>query len=421
MEQGEVLVRLAVALGVGLIVGLERGWQQRDAADGSRELGLRSFALVGLAGGVLGLLAQSLGAAVFGLALLALVGLLTAAHWLAAREDRDRGLTTEVTAMTVFGLGGMAAVGYAVPAVASAVVMALLLSGKPILHRWIRAIAPVELSAALQLALITAVVLPVLPDQGYGPYAALNPYKIWWMVILVAGLSFVGHAASRLIGARRGVLLTAAFGGLASSTATALSLSRMAARQPGLERTLAAGVVMASIIMAPRMMVMALAIAPTLLPHLLAPVAAMTASGGVAVALLVRSGASERAVVSSDSAASPFELGIALKFGALLAGVQLLARGLQDWLGDAGLYALALIAGLADVDAMTLSTGGMVGGGLPLFTAASVILLTAAVNTTAKTVIVAVVAGGRMALAVAASLLVSLALGGVTLWLSSQS
>ncbi|MFD1628052.1 MgtC/SapB family protein [Azospirillum griseum] len=420
MEQGDVLIRLAVALGIGLIVGLERGWQQRDAAEGSRELGLRSFALIGLGGGALGVVSQPLGGAVFGLALLALVGLLAVAHGLAARDGADRGLTTEITAMTVFGLGGMAALDLTIPAVASAVVMTILLSGKPVLHRWLRSIAPGEMSAVLQMALITAVVLPILPNQGYGPYGVLNPYTIWWMVILVAGLSLVGHLASRLIGARRGVLLTAAFGGLASSTATALSLSRMAVNQPGLHRTLAAGVVMASIIMLPRMTLMVLAIAPALMPFLLVPVAAMTLCGALACALLVLTGTTEQGSRSTSApAAAPFELGIAVKFGALLAVVQLVASALRDWVGDAGLYALAVIAGLADVDAMILSTGGMVGGSLPLQTAANVILLTAMVNTVAKAVIVAAVAGRRMAVAVTLSLLTSVLSGGMALWLTS--
>ena len=206
---------LGAALGVGLMVGLERGWRDRDLPEGGRVAGLRTFALIGLLGGLLALLGPA-PQLLLASGLLAVVLLFAVSFRRAFDAAGSLSITTAVAAMATFGLGALAAHGHAVLAVGTAVVVALLLDLKPVLHRWVRLIQPPELNAVLQLGVLSAVVLPLLPNAGYGPYAALNPYQLWLAVVLVAALSLLGHIAMRLRGARQGLLWMGFFGGLAS-------------------------------------------------------------------------------------------------------------------------------------------------------------------------------------------------------------
>lgn len=192
---------LGASLGVGLLIGLERGWRDRDLPEGGRVAGLRTFALIGLLGGILSMSAPGSGLLpATGLGTLAL--LFAVSYRRASAASSSLSITTAVAALATFGLGVLAARGHAALAAAAAVVVALLLDLKPLLHRWLRLIQPGELNALLQLGVLTAVVLPLLPDAGYGPYEALNPYKLWLAVILIAALSLLGHAASRAGGER---------------------------------------------------------------------------------------------------------------------------------------------------------------------------------------------------------------------------
>ncbi|MCG8695509.1 MAG: MgtC/SapB family protein, partial [Minwuiales bacterium] len=230
LDDLDLFVRLAVALASGMLIGLERGWEGRDLPEGSRIAGVRTFGLVGLLGGAVVLFAGDfsgvfLAAVALGLALFAAV-----AYWRASRIAADIGITTLVVLLLAFVLGALAGAGYLVPASAAAVVVAILLGIKPELHGILQRMDRTELLASLRLLLLSVVVLPVLPDQGYGPWQALNPYRIWWMVVLIAAISYAGYLSIRLIGTRRGILLTGLLGGLASSTAVTLSFARLAQR-----------------------------------------------------------------------------------------------------------------------------------------------------------------------------------------------
>lgn len=218
---------LLVALVIGLLIGVERGWQARDSQEGQRIAGVRTYGLIGLLGGVLGVLAENFGPLILGLGLIGL--LITLAMFFLAKQLREGewSITSLIAAILVYLLGALAVTGQVVIASSLAVVMVLLLSNKPLLHGWIQKLEAVELKAAIQLLLMSVVLLPVLPNQGYGPWEALNPHKIWWMVVLIAGISFVGYFAIKIGGARRGILFTGLFGGLASSTAVTLHLSRL--------------------------------------------------------------------------------------------------------------------------------------------------------------------------------------------------
>jgi uncharacterized membrane protein (DUF4010 family) len=413
-ENLEVLWRLGAALAIGLLIGFERGWEVRDRAEGTRIAGIRTFAVVGLLGGAVGVLALGQGGWVVAGALAALGAILAVAHARDPGRDKDQSITTLVALLACFALAVLAGVGEVTVAAAAAVVIALLLGVKPELHGLLQRIRREELLATIRLLLISVVVLPVLPDRGFGPYAAFNPYRLWWMVVLVAAISYVGYVAARIAGERRGILAMALFGGLASSTAVALNLARLGRDKAVAPATMAAGTVTASAVMFPR----ALVIVAVLAPELAAPVAAaLMPAAAVAFAgawLWIRRKPDDGTAVGAEGLATgnPLDLAAAIKFGALLAAIMVLARAAADVLGEAGLIAIAAASGLADVDAITLSVvQGFSDTAFGPKPAVAAILAAVAVNTAFKVALVAVIAGARAGLSVGLPLAAALAAG----------
>jgi len=266
----QIFERLGLALAVGLLVGLERGWRERAAAEGSRVAGIRTFALIGLGGGLAALLTGPAIGLAFGLVFAGFAALMIAAYIGGVRPG-EVGATTTVAALVTFLLGAIAVSGPMEVAASAAVVTAILLSAKPVLHRWVERIEYPELSAVLKLLLISVVMLPVLPNRTVDPWDALNPYELWWMVVLIAGLSFCGYVAVRLIGAERGVMLTGLLGGLTSSTASTLHFARLSRQSAGAERLLAAAAAVACATMLPRILLVVGVLNLPLLLRLLAP------------------------------------------------------------------------------------------------------------------------------------------------------
>jgi uncharacterized membrane protein (DUF4010 family) len=356
-----------------------------------------------------------LGTWVVASAFLVLGALLAVAHYRDANRERDQSITTLVALLACFALATIAGTGNIAAASGAAVVVALLLGIKPELHGLLRRIRREELLATIRLLLISVVVLPVLPDRGFGPYDALNPYRLWWMVVLVAALSYVGYVAVRIAGMQRGILLMALFGGLSSSTAVAISLARMGRQKSIAPAILTAGAVTASAVMFPRTLVIVAALAPSL-AQMLAPVlvpAAVVALGGAwLLARRCRSDAAVALGTENFASRNPLDLRTALQFGGLLTIVAFLARAAADVLGKGGLLAIAAASAFADVDAITLSVAdgtaaGVFGG--PLAVAA--ILTAVAVNTAFKVTLVAAIAGWRAGLGMGVPLAAALAAG----------
>ena len=407
---------LAAALAVGLLIGVERGWRDRDLADGGRVAGLRTFALAGVLGGVLAVLPSEFGAwpllgGIVGLSLL-----LAVSYREASRASGNLSVTTAVAMLLTFVLGALAARGAVALALAAAVVTAVLLNLKPTLHRWLQLIQHRELTAALQLLVLSVVILPNLPDSGYGPYQALNPYRLWWAVVLIAGLSLAGHLAMRLTGARRGVFWTGVLGGLASSTAATLALARHARRQPALAEAAAAGALAACGVMFLRMLVLVASIQPSLARPLGVPLIAT----GVTLLLLAvwqwRSGAGRSVPAQEVEPVAPFDLGTALGFGAFLAVMAVLVPAAKQWLGEPGIYALAALSGLADVDATVISVARLQGaGGLSEATTVAAISLTTLANMGTKASIAWTTGGAAVGWPVLRGYAVAMAVGAVTL------
>src|SRR5262245_331264 len=247
--------------------------------------------------------------------------------------DPPEDVTTVAAVGAVMLLGALAGIGELETAVVGSVGVAVLLFFKPALHRWVGALSTAELHAVLLFLVISIVTLPILPDRGMGPYQVLNPYKIWWIVVLISGLSFAGYAATRIVGARKGHLLTALFGGLVSSTAVTASLAAIARERPKEAAVLAAGIGLACSVMSVRVALIAGAIAPPVGFALAWPMALMTLAGIAGAALAWRGAKGGESAAPKLS--NPFDLRMAIRFAALIAGVLLLAKFLEERVGDA--------------------------------------------------------------------------------------
>ncbi len=388
--------RLGVALAIGLLIGLERGWHERELAEGERIAGIRTFGLIGLLGGVTATLEEDFGGWIAAAGLLAIAIAFGIAQWHDPRRGTDVSITTNIAALIAFGLGAVAGTGTMLPAAGAAVVTALLLGVKQELHHLLEHIDRAELLATLRLLLISVVVLPVLPDRGFGPWEALNPYRLWWMVVLVSSISYIGYFTTRLVGARRGVLLIGILGGLVSSTATVLSLSRQARDTAVSPSLVVSGMLAATATMFPRTLLIATVIAPQTFELLALPLLSASVIAGAAAALFARGGRpSVEARPAETKPANPLDIKTAIKFALVLAPVMLLARALNVWGGDTGLYLLSGVSGLVDIDAIALSMATMTAKAETTATVAqAAILLATIVNTLVKPAI-AFTVGGR--------------------------
>lgn len=415
MDEIDLFKRLGLALAIGLMIGVERGQHTRNQSGGVRVAGVRSFSLIGLLGGLCGWLTTVLGPSFLGFAFVALAALVGLTYWVTSLRDGDLGITTEIAALLVFTLGAAAMLGPMAPVAAAGVVTAALLAAKSILHGWVREIRRFELTAAIQLAIISVVMLPLLPDQGFGPGGVLNPRPLWWAVVLIAGLSFAGYLAIRIAGARSGTLLAGLLGGLASSTATTLAFSRIARRAQPLAPSLAVGVVLAGSVAFLRIHVVASVLNGSLGSALTVPMLVMAAVGFAgALALRAVAGASEEALPDARGLSNPLELASAVTFGALLAVVAVATEYFQAWFGAAGVYGVAILSGIADVDAVTVSMARMADDEETLAVATRAVVLAASVNTAVKAAIALAVGGAQIGLRVSAVSLVVLMAGGIS-------
>ncbi|MFN2349058.1 MAG: MgtC/SapB family protein [Thioalkalivibrio sp.] len=418
MDELASFYTLGVSLAMGLLIGLERGWHEREQSEGHRVAGIRTYALIGLLGGVWGLLSQELGHLLLAVAFTALAIVLVAAHAIGQRDDPDIGITGVIAGLLTFAFGAMSALDLIAPAAAGAVITTLLLGIKPTLHDWVAKLERRELLATLKLLLISVVILPLLPDEGYGPWSALNPYRIWWMVVIIASISFAGYFAMKIIGERKGILFTGLFAGLASSTAVTLNFSRLAQKSHNMENVLSAGILVACATMFPRILVVSSIFSWTLATTLLAPILAMALVTYAAAWLFWRREA-QGASSGETHLKNPFELRPALSFAVLLALIMLLSRALSDKFGDTGIYLLAAFSGVSDVDAITLSLADMAGSTLSTSTAALAILIASFANSMIKAGLSLWIGGAALGARVGLSMLTAMIAGYATWWFVS--
>lgn len=346
----EALPQFLTSLAIGLLIGLER---ERNP---SAKAGLRTFALVALFGTMSALLSTKLGSPWLLIAgLLAVAGTIVAANLNNPREENDPGTTTVIALVLCYMLGAMIWYGLAKLAVMLAIGITALLYFKPELRGLSQKLTRRDLVAVLQFSVLTFIVLPILPDQNYGPYGAFNPHQAWLMVVLISGISLAGYAALQVVGTRYGAPLLGFLGGLVSSTATTMIYAKNGKSNPVMSNLAASVIVIASMVMLVRLIVVSTAVAFGALPGLL-PVLAGGLVFGLMVALYNWRKMSNTTELFIPETSNPAELHTAIGFGLLYVAVLLGAAWMADIAGSQGLYAVALASGLTDVDAITLSS-----------------------------------------------------------------
>ncbi len=393
-------------------MGLQRQHEQSELA------GIRTFPLISIFGTISGLLAQDFGGWVIAMGLASLTALVVAANYMRVKAPHvDVGLTTEAAALLMYAVGAYLVLGDKTVAVVVGATAAVLLHLKDTLHSFVRRIGEKDLKAIMQFVVISLVILPVLPDQAYGPYDVLNPHNIWLMVVLIVGIGLLGYFAYKIFGQKSGTLLGGILGGLISSTATTVTYARRTSDDQHTSSKLAAIVIfIASAVSVARVIVEVAVVASGTLPTVAPPLAA------VFLFMLVLGGGMY--LFKGDNAdqmpeqGNPAQLKTALVFGAIYAAVLLATAFAKDYLGDSGLYIVAVISGLTDVDAITLSTARLMStDNVGLDSGWRIILIAALSNLTFKAGLVGVLGSrsvfGKVALLFGAVL----AFGMLVLWL----
>ncbi len=377
--------RFAAALLIGALIGLEREFVQQRSGD--QEFGgIRTFALISLMGAVAAFLSDRFGFMIFIAAYLGLILMLLVSNLGPALRGEEEGITTEVAALLVPFLGAMVIWDEPAIAIALGVVTALVLALKPGLHTLARRMSPADLRATLEFAIISAVILPLLPNRGFGPFSVLNPAQIWLLVVLVSGIGFLGYILMKVLGAEEGIGLTGVLGGLVSSTATTISFAGRSKTSTGLSSALAQGILLASAVMFPRMLIEVAVVNARLLPSVSIPLGMMLITASVIVFVLWRRRSGDEGQDGSAvQLGNPLRWQTAVTFALVFAVVLIVVRAANEYLGSAGVYVASVLTGLTDVDSITLTVADLsLVGELQSQVASIAIALAALVNTTVK-------------------------------------
>ena len=336
MDTLALFERLAVALAIGLLIGLERGWKARDEAEGERTAGLRTHALSGLLGGVWAALANTHGEGgivALSIAFAVFAGAMTLFFWRETNQEGTRDGTNLIAALLAFSLGAFAVLGDMTVAAAAAVAATGLLALKSALHAWVRRLTWQELRSALILLAMTVILLPALPNRGIDPWGVINPHEIWLMTVLIAVISFAGYVAVKLFGDHNGIAVTGLAGGLVSSTAVTLSMARLAQAHPARTSTLAGGALISSAMMLARVLAVVAIVNAGLLAKVGLPLAtacAVLAAAGIGLIGWRRAG--DDSEEGTLALTNPLDVAGVLKFGAL--PMQVLGAWLRNpWWG----------------------------------------------------------------------------------------
>jgi uncharacterized membrane protein (DUF4010 family) len=389
--------RFAAALLIGALIGLEREFVQQRS--GEQEFGgIRTFALIALLGAVAAFLTDQYGPLIFLVVYLGLILLLWASLLASSMRGVEEGITTEVTALLVPLFGAMMIWNQPAVAAALGVITALILALKPRLHGAARRMSTEDLRATLEFSIITAVVLPLLPNEGFGPFGVLNPFQIWLLVVFISGIGFLGYVLMKYLGPERGVGITGLLGGLVSSTATTLSFAGRSKTNAGLSTVLAQGILIASCVMFPRVLIEVAVVNPELVRQVVVPLAAMLIAGVITVYILWRRGrAEETADHGGVELSNPLRLKTAITFGLVFAVVLVAVEAANEYFGSAGVYVASILAGITDVDSITLSVSNLsLKGLLDARVAAIAIILATIMNTIAKAVMAMVLGTPRL-------------------------
>jgi uncharacterized membrane protein (DUF4010 family) len=412
----ELLTRFALALGLGLLVGLQRQRVESHIA------GIRTFSLITLFGAVCATLAQPFGAAALVGGLVAVTALAVMGNVLALRQAQDghydAGLTTEVAMVLMFAIGAYTMTGDAMLCLMLAGGVAVLLQLKDPLHKAIASLGDRDFWAIIQFILISAVILPIVPDRTIGPYDVVNPRDVWWMVVLIVGIGLAGYLVYKFFGEKAGTLLGGVLGGLVSSTATAASWAQRSRGQHALVPMAAVVIVVSTTVSFVRVLIEIAVVAPNVVWQVYPPILVLLASLVVLSWLDYRRAAGD-GDQEKPELDNPSKLGPAFIFAGLYAGILIAIAAAKEHLGEGGLYLVAVLSGLTDIDAITLSTSHMMqDGGVETATGWRLIVTAALANLAFKLGTLATVGPGaltrRVALRFGSAAAVGLAL--IFLW-----
>ncbi|MDH3745655.1 MAG: MgtC/SapB family protein [Acidobacteriota bacterium] len=408
--------RVAEALAIGLLVGIERYKSRSESEKGSA--GVRTFAAFGLLGGVCGLLAQP----TFTLAAFAAIAALIIVGYY--RESTHAvGLTTEISALLVFWLGVLVYTREAL-AISAAIVLTLLLASKDALHRFVKdSVTETELFDTLKYLAVVLVVFPLLPDRNLGPFGFFNPRNVWLLVILVSTIGYAGYLLVRWFGGRRGLILSAVAGGLVSTTATTVAIAARARQLPGASRFLGTTAVLANAVQFPRLLLLLWVVNRSFARTLSVPLLGMAAAGFVGALVLSRR---ERAAKDKPKVemplTNPFSLMASLKFGAFFAAVLLLVRAAEAWLGETGVFLASALGGGVSASAVALTAAGLVSKSTISAPAGAIaLLLGISTNALVKWTIARTQGTGKLAFWVGGGLATMVATGFLLLALSTRT
>lgn len=411
-----ILQQLGIALILGTLVGLERE-KKYQMFNYHGFGGVRTFALVGL----LGALTYILGKEVFLLFPLITGGflfLIISAYMVVALKHDRTGLTSEIGAILVYLIGVLCAMDKYLIAMILAVSVMTVLHFKDNLHSWAKHLRNEEILSTIEFMIIAFVVLPLLPNENFGPYGFFNPYVVWLMVVFISGISFVSYIAMKVLGEKRGITLTGFLAGLISSTALTLSFSAQSKKNKGVIYPYVIAIVVASSAMFFRILFEVAILNRALLADLYYPMITMGVIGILSVCFIFfrsRKFDSKSVERNKWEVKSPFSLIPALKFGLVFAFVLFLSRFAIDIMGNRGLYLTSFVSGLVDVDAITVSMANLAKSGVSNFAAVTAITIAAITNTLIKGVIFFIFGNKKVALKIMAVYLLMLLGGGVSM------
>lgn len=382
LTQMEFLIRLMVACGIGLLIGLER---EHDALTKNESIfaGIRTFVLLSMVGFIGAAMNFILSPLVFIVVLSGAIILISLSYWITAHKG-DVGGTSEITAIIAVLLGGLVFLGHIEISLMMTVIIMVLLSSKLRFQSVIGKITNEELYSFIRFIVVALLIFPFLPNRTYGPYQVINPHEIGWVIILISGLGFVSYVLIRVFGSGKGILLTGILGGLLSSTMATYVFSKKSKEQPLLSAECATAIFAASSIMVIRVLILIFIFNKNLLPDLYISFAIVFLTAAGVTLYFYKNNKRKPDIEATIPLGKPLNLSGALLFGAIFTVILFLVAFANEYFGKQGIYFTSGIAGLTDVDAITISVSKLANDNITLFSAQNAILIATISNTILK-------------------------------------
>lgn len=397
----EIIYSLLISLSIGAIIGFEREWKTQRTSEVIHDAGLRTFAVVSLLGGLSAILSKVISPLILPSLALGLSLIIFISYRLSAKKSKDFGFTTEVSLLLVFAMGALAAAEYKLEAIAFAAIIVALLRIKTKTQKYIKGLEVDEVNATIQLLLLAVVALPLLPNENIGPGGTINPRTIGILILLIAVISYFGYFSAKLFGTRIGILLTALLGGMTASTAVAIAFSRIAMKNNNVSRALlGGGISLAAAMMGPRLLIMIGVLNIKIVPYISPVLITLTVIPMAASIWIATRSKNQANLTAPLKLKNPLQLDTAAIYGVALSILFIIVYFAENYFGSAGIYALAAMSGIADVDAISITlaqSAHPIGNKISTEVAANGILIVVFVNTLFKAVISQIIGGWGLA------------------------